>query len=60
VLIRYQGVKFSDDDYDTWILYLCMLHLVITKNYRKLEGIKGTEGISMESLLSHSPYIDDV
>jgi hypothetical protein len=60
-LLELQGITFSDDDYDT--LDIVFQYATPSNDKEIIENLKQLRGmgaISLDSLLSHSPYINDV
>lgn len=60
-LLELQGITFSDDDYDTLdIVFQYSTPANDTEIIANLKELRGLGAISLESLLGHSPYINDV
>lgn len=60
-LLELQGVMFNDDEYDT--LDIVFMYATPSNDKEIIENLKKLRGlgaISIESLLSHSPYTTDV
>lgn len=60
-LLELQGITFSDDDYDTLdIVFQYATPANDTEIIANLKELREMGAISLESLLGHSPYINDV
>ncbi|KKI91857.1 phage portal protein [Bacillus sp. SA1-12] len=60
-LLAYKGVTFSDDDYDS--LDIVFQYAMPSNDKEIIENIKVLRemgGLSLESVLSHSPYTSDI
>ncbi|MED4374319.1 phage portal protein [Schinkia azotoformans] len=60
-LLEYRGIVFSDDDYESLgIVFQYAMPSNDKEIIENLKTLRDMQGISIESVLSHSPYTSDV